>query len=161
MELATDSAAVSAQSTPDIRRLSARRARNAAGLDGRVRAARRIKAAIAELKTQVGRAVEGPLLRRAAELQVCAEMLRGRLVCGDAGVSVDEVVKLENLASRARRDLQARAKHEPEPQQSLAEYLASLPQEQRADGETPTGGVPEGIEQASGEDVSHDDEARE
>jgi len=123
MESVIDTDAMPVQSA----RLSPRRARNAAGLDGRVRTARRIKAVAAELKAQVG-VVEAPLLQRAAELQVCAELLRGRLVRGESGVAVAEVVKLENLASRALRDLRNRATVTREPAgQALAQYLASLP----------------------------------
>jgi hypothetical protein len=59
------------------------------------------------MEWQSGGFVEPPLLRRAAELAVAAEIARARLVRGEA-VSITEVVKLENLAARAWRDLQAR-----------------------------------------------------
>jgi hypothetical protein len=127
-----NTSALNAQSGADTARLSPRRARNPANLDGRFRTARRLKAVIIELKEQVGVTEDTPLLLRAAELQVCAEMVRARLVRGEAGIAIGEVVKLENLAARALRDLRARvAPSAAKPQQSpLQQYLANLPPEE-------------------------------
>jgi hypothetical protein len=48
-------------------------------------------------------------------------------VRGEPGATVDETVKLENLLTRALRDLQARTKREPAPVESFA-ALASRAQ---------------------------------
>jgi hypothetical protein len=88
--------------------------------------ARRLKAVLADLNGQFG-SVATPLLQRCAELQVCAEQARARLVRGDPGVTIDEIVKLENLSARARRDLQARTRAQPTSGPTpLATYLAGL-----------------------------------
>jgi hypothetical protein len=116
---------ISARSMADSIPLSPRRARNIAGLDGRLRTARRLKSALAELVAQFGDA-ETPLLQRCAELQVLATSARARLVRGDTGITIDEVVKLENLSARALRDLRARTKRgPPSAGPTLAEYLAA------------------------------------
>ena len=153
---------IASRSTADSISLSPRRARNAAGLDGRVRMARRLKAVLAELTAQFG-SVEIPLLQRCAELQVCAEQARARLVRGDHGITIDEIVKLENLSARALRDLQARTRREPTSGATpLAEYLATryaAPQPQDepattllADSETLAHEAPADANDASGDE---------
>jgi hypothetical protein len=112
---------VASRSSVDGVPVSPRRARNAAQLDGRVRMARRLKAVLAELSAQYGD-VERPLLQRCAELQLLSERARARLVRGEPGTTIDEIVKLENLSARALRDLRARTKRGPE-SGSLGELL--------------------------------------
>jgi hypothetical protein len=89
--------------------------------------AKRLKAVLAELTAQYGGNVERALVQRCAELRVLAEQARARLVRGEPGATVDETVKLENLLTRALRDLQARTKREPAPVESFA-ALASRAQ---------------------------------
>jgi hypothetical protein len=82
-----------------------------AGLDGRLRAARRLRAIAADMEAQLPApltAAMRAMVKRASELALAAEMARGQLVSGQA-VSIAEVVKLENLAARAARDLHNRA----------------------------------------------------
>jgi hypothetical protein len=114
---------IASRSSVDGVAVSPRRARNAAHLDGRVRMAKRLKAVLAELSAQYGD-VERPLLQRCAELRVLAEQARARLVRGEPGATVDETVKLENLLTRALRDLQARTKRTPAPVESFATIAA-------------------------------------
>ena len=110
---------VASRSAVDGVPVSPRRARNAAHLDGRVRMARRLKAVLAELTAQYGD--ERPLLQRCAELRVLAEQARARFLRGEPGATVDETVKLENLLTRALRDLQVRTKRQPAPVESFAD----------------------------------------
>lgn len=114
---------IASRSSVDGVPVSPRRARNVAHLDGRVRMAKKLKAVLAELTAQYGD-VETPLLQRCAELQVLASSARARLVRGEAGATVDETVKLENLLTRALRDLAARTKRQPTSGPTLAQYLA-------------------------------------
>jgi hypothetical protein len=122
---------VASRSSVDGVPVSPRRARNAAQLDGRLRMAKRLKAVLGELTAQYGD-VETPLLQRCAELQVCAEQARARLVRGEPGITIDEIVKLENLSARALRDLQARTKRGPTSGPTLGDLLRADRAEQLA-----------------------------
>lgn len=81
------------------------------GLDGRSRSARRLRAIAADMEAQLPApltAAMRAMVKRASELALAAELLRGELVRGGP-VAISEIVKLENLASRAARDLHNRA----------------------------------------------------
>ena len=121
--------ATPSRSVADSARLSPRRARNAAGLDGRRRAAKRLRAITDDMAKQLPAPMTdamGMLVKRAAELALGAELARGALLRGEA-VDVLALVRLENLAARALKDLRARAaavKPAIGPN-SLREYAAS------------------------------------
>ena len=99
-----------------------------AGLDGRRRAAKRLRAIAADMEAQLPApltAAMRAMVKRASELALAAELLRGELVRGGP-VAISEIVKLENLASRAARDLHNRAAARgPTSGPSLSEYLAA------------------------------------
>ena len=99
-----------------------------AGLDGRRRAARRLRVIAADMEAELPAPLTNSmraLVKRASELALAAEMLRGEMVRGGP-VVVSEIVKLENLASRAARDLRNRAAAPgPTSGPSLSEYLAA------------------------------------
>lgn len=69
---------------------------------------------------------------RAAELTTAGEIARGKLLSGVG--DADQVVKLENMAARAVRALNIRNKGATTGP-TLAEYLASLPDDGAAGGE--------------------------
>ena len=95
------------------------------GLDGRRRAAKRLRAIVAEMEAQLGRPLSDAtrmLVKRAAELALAAELLRGALVRGEP-VDIGALVRLENLAARALRDLRARTKRGPASGPTLEEHL--------------------------------------
>jgi hypothetical protein len=75
-------------------------------LDGRTRAARRVKELLASFLPQ-GRPDPATIAqaRRAAELFAAAESLRQRVLGGDAGVDLETLVKIENESRRALRGL--------------------------------------------------------
>ncbi len=98
------------------------------GLDGRRRAAKRLRVIVAEMEGEL----PGPLtdamrarVKRASELALAAELMRGQLVQGKT-VAVAELVKLENLAARAWRDLCGGAAARAPATSALQEYLNSL-----------------------------------
>ena len=91
-------------------------------LDGRVRSAKRIKIVVADLCKQFPDAAP-EAIGRCAEISVAAEMARGRLVRGEPGAVVSDTIKLENLAARLWRNLQAAAKPAPKPADALRSYL--------------------------------------
>jgi hypothetical protein len=63
---------------------------------------------------------ESAAIRRAIELQVVAEATRGRVMAGTA--DVNQMVRAENLARRARRDLEAQFR-KPASSSTLKQYL--------------------------------------
>jgi hypothetical protein len=96
-----------------------------AGLDGRGRAAKRLRIIAADMEAQLPAPLTDAmraLMTRAAELALAAELARGKLVRGEA-VAIAEVVKLENLAARAWRDLHHRAAAAKPAGPTLQEYL--------------------------------------
>jgi hypothetical protein len=92
---------------PGVRRGLPGKSGTVAGLDGRRRAARRLRAIAADMEAQLPKPLTDAqlaLVKRASELALAAELARGQLVRGEP-VAIAEVVKLENLAARAWRDL--------------------------------------------------------
>jgi hypothetical protein len=98
-----------------------------AGLDGRRRAAKRLRVIAADIEGQLPApltAAMRAMVKRASELALAAEMARGQLVRGEA-VDVVALVRLENLAGRALRDLHNRAgARGPAPVESFADIAA-------------------------------------
>lgn len=88
----------------------------------------RVKALAAALKAQLGDVVVDPILAaaitRAAELLAVAEQIRGQRLRGEVGVTVGDIVKIENAARRAVADLGIKPAAEREEQSDLATYLA-------------------------------------
>jgi hypothetical protein len=84
-------------------------------IDGRTTPARRAKALVAKFVAELGgpvSAVQMLKIERAAQLTVAAECLRAAALRGEE-VDPLGLVRIENLAGRALRDLQARTKREP------------------------------------------------
>ena len=114
---------------------SAARLPRGSRIDGRTTPARRAKALVAKFVAELGGpsmvgAVQMLKIERAAQLTVAAECLRAAALRGEE-VDPLGLVRIENLAGRALRDLQARTKCEPAGP-SLADYIA---QRYPADGE--------------------------
>jgi hypothetical protein len=79
-------------------------------LDGRSHAARQVRAICRSYRRQLGRkptAIESAAIERAAVLAAIAEDARTRLLRGDKRVSYDDVVRADNAARRAWKDLRA------------------------------------------------------
>jgi len=89
----------------------AKRARRV--FDGRTQRAKRLRSIAGELAQQFGLDESDQKLARAAELSFAAEQARRALIRRDPGADVAVVVKIENLAARAARDLVALAKAKP------------------------------------------------
>ncbi len=126
-----------APSAEPARQLRARRTNDpfAGGLSKNTAAGRRVN----DLLRSFMRAVDDPgdtitqaNALRAAELTVAAECARGRLLAGDG--DSDAIVRLENMAARAVRALGLDRKREPAGPTPLAQYLASLPEDDEAAG---------------------------
>lgn len=94
------------------------------GLDGRRRAAKRLRVIVSDMVAQLPPLTDAMhmLVQRAGELALSAELLRGALVRGEA-VDIGALVRLENLSARAWRDVQARTKRGPAPALTLEEHL--------------------------------------
>jgi hypothetical protein len=105
-----------------------RAARRAWGLDARTAVSRRLIAVMHDLARQTGVPfdMDDALLRRAAELAVCAAQGRVDLLRRAPGIDVDLCLRLEGCASRAVRELHSRARSKPNNGPTpLQEYLAS------------------------------------
>jgi hypothetical protein len=101
------------------------RARRAAWpLDSRTRASRKLRRLVADLGVRFGINADDPLLLRAAELSLAAELARRELIRGTPGASAEALVKLENLAARAARDLAIKVKAKPAERLQFGERLA-------------------------------------
>jgi hypothetical protein len=137
MSSAAETARETRLQCPGVRRGLPGQTGAVAGLDGRRRAAKRLRVIAANMEAQLPSPLSDPmraLVKRASELALAAEMARGQLVRGEP-VAIAEVVKLENLSARALRDLHNRAGRAKDVTPSLAEYLASLPEDGAAGGE--------------------------
>jgi hypothetical protein len=98
-----------------------------AGLDGRRRAAKRLRSIAAEMEAQFAAPLtdaQRAAIKRASELVLAAELARGSLVRGEP-VAIAEVVKLENLAARALRALGIGQRVRPAAPVPLRERLAA------------------------------------
>lgn len=81
---------------------------------------------VAQLSRQFGVDADDPTLKRAAELSIYTEQMRRQLIRGDVhSVGIADVVKIENLASRACRDLATRANKPNADTDELDAYLAA------------------------------------
>jgi hypothetical protein len=98
------------------------------GLDGRTYMSRRLHAVMADLAHQYGIVLDisDAILRRAGELTIAAEQARLALIRHEPGISIDHLLRLEGLASRACRDLATRAKAAPSTQPTVEQYLEQL-----------------------------------
>jgi hypothetical protein len=88
-------------------------------IDGRTHAARKVHALMRSYQRELGRKpnlIEAEAIQRAAVLQAIAEDARVRFLRGDKRVTYDAVVRADNCARRALRDLRAigNGKREPE-----------------------------------------------
>ena len=113
---------------PGVRRGLPGKSGAVAGLDGRRRVAKRLRAIAADMEASLPTPLTDAtraMVKRASELMLAAEMARGQLVRGEP-VGISEIVKLENLAARAARDLHNRAAAAArEPTTALAEHNAA------------------------------------
>jgi len=99
----------------------------AARLDGRTRGARRRQVLVRTYAAELGGwAVLSPTMQlrieAAAELQVTAELLRARTLAGEIGLT-DQLVKIQNVAERAFRQLGFAGQHTKPAAPNLDEYL--------------------------------------
>ncbi|MGX5803494.1 hypothetical protein ACWGS9_19915 [Bradyrhizobium sp. Arg314] len=85
----------------------------------------------AELIALFTKALGGPVapllasrIEKAAELAVVAERTRARLLAGEAGITVDDVVRAERVAALAERALNIGKAPPSKPRPSLREQLA-------------------------------------
>jgi hypothetical protein len=108
-----------AQRPPGVR---ARRARWP--LDGRTRQSRQLRRLVRELATRFNVDADDLALQRAAQLSLAAELARRELIRGAPGASAEALVKLENLAARAARDLAIKVKAKPAERLQFGERLA-------------------------------------
>ena len=113
---------------PGVRRRRQARYRLHTDIDGRTRSGRRAR----ELARQFERALGNDLtdgqrlaIARAATLTAIAEDRRTRALAGEP-VLLDDLVRIENLASRAVKALGLDRKREPTAQLDLKSYLAGL-----------------------------------
>jgi hypothetical protein len=123
----------SGDNPPQVMRRSGR-------VDGRLRAARRVKALTAAFLTQLDATdpVTLAAVKKAAELVAVAEDLRRRALQGDV-IDLGEMVKVEGVADRAVRALAIDRKRALAPRApSLKEYLAA----RRTHGPTPATSTP-------------------
>jgi hypothetical protein len=100
-------------------------------IDGRTRTARRIRELAASFLAALGSGLSpelGERCERAAQLVALAEDVRRKALTGRS-VSLDDVIRVENAADRARRAL-GLPTGKREPVYSLADYLARMPPEQ-------------------------------
>ena len=110
--------------------------RRIARIDGRCKVALRVKAKVAGYVARLGAAADAVALaayQKAAELAVVAEDLRAKQLRGEP-VDLDAMAKAQGLADRAERALALDRRREPAGP-TLAEYLASLPDDGAAGGE--------------------------
>lgn len=116
-----------------------RRKRKPAGphLDGRTRGAKRIKAVTDALLAELGGVVNDATMmvriRRAAELVVAAEIARGNALTGKK-VDLAKLIRLEGVASRAVKELQAHKAKPPSGRELLERHIAAT---RAAKGATP------------------------
>jgi hypothetical protein len=99
-----------------------------ASLDGRTIAARRARELVAAFEAELGgvlTAGQRLAVERAAQLVALAEDARSRRLGGDMAVSLEDLVRVDNAASRAVRQLRIGAAAAPAPSPSPADYLAS------------------------------------
>jgi hypothetical protein len=95
-------------------------------VDGRSKAAKRVKALAAGYTARLGGGADAATLaavQKAAELGALAEELRGKALRGE-GAALSEVLKLEGVADRAVRALGLDRKRTPVAR-TLASYLAA------------------------------------
>jgi hypothetical protein len=101
-------------------------------LDGRTangRRARKIMAELVEARGGMGAIGAAMMLRvrTAAELVVACEVMRDRMLAGDARATAFDVVRLQGCADRALRRLDdGKPRPAPAPTSPLAGYLAGL-----------------------------------
>jgi hypothetical protein len=96
-----------------------------AGMDGRSREAKRLRAIVADLRARLPEPLSQEqlaLLKRASELVLAAELARGRLCRGEL-VPIADVIKLENAADRACRALELLRRLPAAAKPSLSDYL--------------------------------------
>jgi hypothetical protein len=115
------------QPKPAQRQHGTRAARRAWALDRRTNESKRLIAAMEDLARQTGVPFDlgDGLLRRAAELAVCAAQGRIDLLRRAPGIDIDLCLRMEGLASRAARELHSRARAKTNTGPTLAEYLAA------------------------------------
>jgi len=98
-------------------------------LDGRTRAAARARKLVATFEAELA---NGGILtaqtriaaERAATLVVLAEDARARRLAGDTKISLEDVVRMDNVAARAIKALGLGRRRPGRPAQTLGEYLA-------------------------------------
>jgi hypothetical protein len=112
---------------PTQRQPGTRAARRAWGFDRRTNESKRLLAIMRDLSRESGVPLDtaDAVLRRAAELAVCAAQGRIDLLRRAPGIDIDLCLRMEGLASRAMRDLHSRARAKPNTGPTLQEYLAA------------------------------------
>src|SRR5471030_2298455 len=79
------------------------------GVDGRSLDGRRYRDIVQSLLSEYGAAAEPPLIRALAQLRLVIEREQAALISDDKR-SLENLVRLENVASRRERDLKARVR---------------------------------------------------
>jgi hypothetical protein len=109
--------------------------RRIARVDGRIRAARRVKALVvaftSALDGAASDATTAAKILKAAELTALSEHMRAAALRGDQGVDALGLVRLEGIARRAVADLGIE-KREPARGDALERYLAAKQRETAA-----------------------------
>jgi hypothetical protein len=120
VETAVAAATVPARPRPNKRKAKVR-------IDKRYALGRRVKALVATFRERLGPDADDPVTQtaiwRTAETIALSEQLRGQLLRGVPGISVDDALRLTRTAEAMTRRLHLDRHKQPAPTPSLQQYL--------------------------------------
>jgi hypothetical protein len=85
----------------------------------------------AELGAEADHPITADAIRRAAETQALAEMLRARALRGDPNVSIDDTLRLTRTAEAMTRRLRLDRHKQPAATPTLQQYLSQRRDDER------------------------------